>query len=58
KEVTLQRMYLDTMQDVLTQSQTLVVDDQLKGLLPMLQLNNEGPPQSAGTGQAAEKGSP
>lgn len=58
KDVTLQRMYLDTMREVLTRSQTLVVDDQLKGLLPMLQLNNERPPQSTGTGQAAEKGSP
>ena len=58
KDVTLQRMYLDTMRDVLSHSQTLVVDDQLKGLLPMLQLNNEGPPQSGGAGQAAAKAPP
>ncbi len=41
KDVTLQRMYLDTMRDVLAHSQTVIVDGKLKGLLPMLQLNNE-----------------
>jgi membrane protease subunit HflK len=39
KDVTLQRMYLDTMQDILTHSQPLVVDDKLKGLVPFLPLN-------------------
>jgi len=39
KEVTLKRMYLDTMQDILTHSQALVVDDRLKGLVPFLPLN-------------------
>jgi membrane protease subunit HflK len=39
KDVTLQRMYLDTMQDILAHSQPLVVDDKLKGLLPFLPLN-------------------
>ncbi|MEA2743223.1 MAG: modulator of FtsH protease HflK [Acetobacteraceae bacterium] len=39
KEVTLRRMYLDTMQDVLAHSQPLVIDDKLKGLVPFLPLN-------------------
>jgi modulator of FtsH protease HflK len=39
KDVTLRRMYLDTMADVLTHSQPLVVDDKLKGLVPFLPLN-------------------
>jgi modulator of FtsH protease HflK len=43
KDVTLQRMYLDTMQDILTHSQPLVVDDRLKGLVPFLPLNPAAP---------------
>jgi modulator of FtsH protease HflK len=39
KDVTLRRMYLDTMQDVLSHGQPLVVDDKLKGLVPFLPLN-------------------
>jgi membrane protease subunit HflK len=39
KDVTLRRMYLDTMADVLAHSQPLVVDDKLKGLVPFLPLN-------------------
>ena len=39
KEVTLKRMYIDTMQDILAHAQTLVVDDRLKGLVPFLPLN-------------------
>ena len=31
KDVTLRRMYIDTMTDVLSHAQTLVVDDKLKG---------------------------
>ena len=39
KDVTLQRMYIETMQDILTHSPALVVDDRLKGLVPFLPLN-------------------
>jgi membrane protease subunit HflK len=39
KDVTLRRMYLDTMEDVLSHGQPLVVDDKLRGLVPFLPLN-------------------
>jgi membrane protease subunit HflK len=39
KEITLRRMYLDAMQNVLAHAHTLVVDDKLKGLVPFLPLN-------------------
>jgi membrane protease subunit HflK len=58
KDVTLRRMYLDTMQDVLAHSQPLVVDDKLRGLVPFLPLNVPppttvapvAPPSSAAVG--------
>jgi membrane protease subunit HflK len=55
KEVTLQRMYVETMQDILTHSPSLVVDDKLKGLVPFLPLNlpNPAPPRPGGTPGAA-----
>jgi modulator of FtsH protease HflK len=42
KQVTLQRMYLDTMRDVLTHAPAVVLDNNVKGLLPFLPL--EGTP--------------
>jgi modulator of FtsH protease HflK len=58
RDVTLRRMYLETMQDILTHSQSLVVDDKLKGLVPFLPLNlpNPAPPRPGGAPSAA--GSP
>jgi len=47
KDVTLQRMYLDTMQDILSHSQPLVVDDKLKGLVPFLPINPPPPGRAA-----------
>jgi modulator of FtsH protease HflK len=44
KDVTLRRMYIETMQDILTRSPTLVVDDKLKGLVPFLPLNPPSAP--------------
>lgn len=58
KDVTLKRMYLDTMRTILSHSHPLVVDNQLKGVLPFLPLNVPGappraaqptPPDAAGT---------
>jgi len=39
KDVTVRRMYLDTMQDVLSQTQSIIVDDRMKSLVPFLPLN-------------------
>ncbi|OJW26548.1 MAG: HflK protein [Rhodospirillales bacterium 69-11] len=50
KDVTLQRMYLDTMHDVLANGQPLVVDDTLKGLVPFLPLNVPPASQTGGPG--------
>lgn len=44
KDVTLQRLYLETMQDIMSRSPSVVVDDNLKGLVPFLPIN---PPERA-----------
>jgi modulator of FtsH protease HflK len=43
KDVTLRRMYIETMQDILSRSPALIVDDKLKGLVPFLPLNLPNP---------------
>jgi modulator of FtsH protease HflK len=49
KDVTLQRMYIETMQDILTHTPTVVVDNKLQNIVPFLPLNNLGqtPPKPA-----------
>jgi membrane protease subunit HflK len=37
--VTLRRLYIETMQDILTHAQTTVLDDQAKNILPFLPLS-------------------
>jgi len=49
KDLTLKRMYLETMQDILAQSQTVIVDENVRGLVPFLPLNNDRPPPRAAT---------
>jgi modulator of FtsH protease HflK len=63
REVTLRRMYLETMQDILTHSPSLVVDDKLKGLVPFLPLNppnpaSPGPAVPSAPTSAAQQGAP
>jgi membrane protease subunit HflK len=61
RDVTMRRMYLETMQDILTHSPSLVVDDKLKGLVPFLPLSlpNPAPAKSAApTPDAAVQGTP
>ena len=52
RDVTMQRLYLETMQDILTHTPTVIVDDQLKGVVPFLPLNDVGrtPPPRATPG--------
>jgi len=50
KDVTLKRLYIETMQDVLKNAPAIVVDDKLRGILPMLNLG-----QPAGTVQGDQK---
>ena len=59
KDVTLRRMYIETMQEILTRSPTLVVDDKLKGLVPFLPLSlpAQGPP-AQGAPRPATPGTP
>ena len=52
KQVTLQRMYLDTMRDILTHAPAIVLDDKVKGLLPYLQVDGApapAPPPAVGS---------
>ena len=44
KDVTMQRLYIETMQDILTHTPAVVIDDKLQGLLPLLPLNQPGAP--------------
>jgi len=44
KDITLKRMYIETMQDILSHSPSIVVDDKLKGLVPFLPLTGQGLP--------------
>ncbi|MGH7154925.1 MAG: FtsH protease activity modulator HflK, partial [Acetobacteraceae bacterium] len=57
KDVTLQRLYIDTMRDIMTHSPSVVLDNNVKGLLPFLPLNGvpvpEPPAGAAPPGQAA-----
>jgi len=53
KDVTLKRMYLDTMRSILSNSQPLVVDNQLKGVLPFLPLSVPPATPESTTSQSA-----
>jgi modulator of FtsH protease HflK len=58
RQITLQRMYLDTMRDILTHSPTIVLDDKVKGLLPYLQLNGVSAPPPPAVGSPPSAASP
>jgi len=44
KDVTMQRLYLETMQEILTKTPAVILDERLQGVLPLLQLNDAGRP--------------
>ncbi len=48
KDVTLRRLYIDTMQDVLSHAPTIVVDDRVRSILPTLGLNAPATDTGAG----------
>jgi membrane protease subunit HflK len=61
KQITLQRMYLDTMRDILTHSPTIVLDDKVKSLLPYLQVDGvpaPTPPPAIGSPPSGTPASP
>ena len=47
KSITLQRMYIETMQDIMARSGTVILDDKMRGLLPFLPLNDLPKPSAA-----------
>ena len=55
KEVTLRRLYIETMQEILTKSPSIIVDDRLKGLVPYLPLD---PARAASPAQPPAPGPP
>ena len=62
KDVTLQRMYIETMQDVLSHAPATVVDENVKGLVPFLSLSDPSrlpmAPGVAAPGPAPAAGAP
>jgi membrane protease subunit HflK len=44
RAVTLERMYIETMQDIMSRSTSVILDDKVRGLLPFLPLNDLGKP--------------
>ncbi len=42
QDITLRRLYLETMEDILRRNPKLVVDDRLQGIVPLLQLQDTG----------------
>ena len=60
KDVTLRRLYIETMQEILTKSPSIVVDDRLRGIVPYLPLDQMRPaqPGTSQPGAAAQPGAP
>ncbi len=50
KNVTLRRLYIETMQQILAHTPTIVVDDGVKGVLPLLNLGNAAAAAQAAPG--------
>ncbi len=46
KDVTVKRLYIETMQDILTKTPSIVVDDKLQGIVPYLPLDPTGRPKA------------
>ena len=48
KDVTLRRLYIETMQEIVSRTPTVVVDESVRGLLPLLNLGGAAPAAPAG----------
>ncbi len=57
KQVTLQRLYLESMQDVLARTPTIIVEDGVRGLLPFLGIPGLSLPAAPASGARAAPGS-
>ena len=55
QDVTLRRMYLETMEEILRRNPKVVIDERVQGLVPFLQLNDQNRP-ATGTGQSRQPG--
>jgi membrane protease subunit HflK len=55
KDITIKRMYLETMQDILSRSPAVVIDDHLRGLLPFLPLNDLPQPAPSAPAKGAQR---
>jgi modulator of FtsH protease HflK len=58
KDITLKRMYIETMQDILSRTPSIVLDDKLKGLVPFLPLSGVGVPGIPATVPPAPSAAP
>jgi membrane protease subunit HflK len=47
KDVTLKRLYIETMQEILTRTPSIIVDDRLQGIVPYLPLDQARAPAAA-----------
>jgi membrane protease subunit HflK len=54
KDVTMQRLYIETMQDVLSHTPAIIVDDKLQGIVPYLPLTEVGRPPATALPHPAE----
>ena len=53
QDVTVRRMYIETLEELLRRNQTILVDDRLQGIVPFLPLNDLGRPAPAPAGSSA-----
>jgi membrane protease subunit HflK len=53
KDVTMRRIYMETMEEILRRNPKIIVDDRLQGLVPLLNLDAGRPSQPAPTRNAA-----
>jgi modulator of FtsH protease HflK len=58
KDITLRRLYIDAMQGILSRDQSVIVDDGLRGLLPILPLGGEAAPARPAPAAAPAAGVP